>query len=252
MRAKYHPRYALNKRTQGGSPVQKTFLSLSVAVALGMAPLSSSAQEFTKPGELYNYIAAYQLADRIVQELGSRGVEISKAALQAGIDDRLAKKEPRFSQEQIVAAIQTIQDAQKTHKDAATSTNVEAGKTFLAENATKEGVTVLESGLQYTVATPGTGAIAQPSSTVVVHYRGTLLDGTEFDSSYARGEPARFSPGGVIPGFREALLAMKEGAKWRVFIPSELAYGEQGAGDKIGPHQTLIFDLELIEIVKEQ
>ncbi|MFT5390223.1 MAG: hypothetical protein ACI8PT_000408, partial [Gammaproteobacteria bacterium] len=89
--------------------MQKTFLSLSVAVALSIAPLSSSAQELTKPGELYNYIAAYQLADRVVQELGSRGVEISKAALQAGIDDRLAEKEPRFSQEQIVAAIKTIQ-----------------------------------------------------------------------------------------------------------------------------------------------
>lgn len=127
--------------------------------------------------------------------------------------------------------------------------NKAAGAAFLAENAKKPDVITTASGLQYQVLTPGTGA-ATPSATdnVTVHYKGTTIDGEEFDSSYGRGEPATFPLNRVIAGWTEGVQLMKEGAKYRFYIPSELAYGEQGAGRSIGPNMTLIFDVELIKI----
>jgi len=127
--------------------------------------------------------------------------------------------------------------------------NKAAGTAFLAENAKKPNIVTTASGLQYEVLTPGTGT-ASPSSTdnVTVHYKGTTIDGTEFDSSYSRGEPATFPLNRVIAGWTEGVQLMKEGAKYRFYIPSELAYGEQGAGRAIGPNSTLIFDVELIKI----
>ena len=126
--------------------------------------------------------------------------------------------------------------------------NKKEGETFLAENKKKEGVKTLPSGLQYKVITEGTGKMPKETDTVTTHYRGTLIDGTEFDSSHKRGQPATFAVKGVIKGWTEALQLMKEGSKWQLFIPSELAYGERGAGQTIGPYATLIFDIELISI----
>lgn len=126
--------------------------------------------------------------------------------------------------------------------------NKTEGEAFLAENKKKDGVKVTASGLQYIIEKEGTGAMPKATNTVVANYRGTLLDGTEFDSSYKRGEPAEFPVDGLIKGWTEALQLMKTGAKYKLFIPSELAYGEQGAGEKIGPNATLIFELELVEI----
>ena len=124
----------------------------------------------------------------------------------------------------------------------------EAGKTYLAENAKKEGVTTTESGLQYEVINSGKGAKPAPSDQVTVHYHGTLLDGTVFDSSVDRGEPASFPVGGVIKGWTEALQLMSVGSKWKLYVPYDLAYGERGAGAQIGPYSTLIFEVELISI----
>ena len=129
--------------------------------------------------------------------------------------------------------------------------NTKEGKTFLDANTKKPGVTTLASGLQYKVLTEGKGAMPKASDTVKVHYRGTLLDGTEFDSSYARKEPAEFQVGGVIKGWTEGLQLMKTGAKWQLFIPAELAYGATGAGQDIGPNATLIFEVELLEVKPE-
>jgi len=123
-----------------------------------------------------------------------------------------------------------------------------AGEAFLAENAAREGVTVTESGLQYEVLTAAEGAMPTEDDTVSVHYVGTLLDGTEFDSSIARGEPASFPLKGVIPGWTEGLQLMTVGSKNRFVIPSDLAYGDRGAGQAIGPGETLIFEVELLEI----
>ena len=126
--------------------------------------------------------------------------------------------------------------------------NKKEGETFLAENKKKPGVVTLPSGLQYKILKEGTGRNPKATDTVVTHYRGTLLDGKEFDSSYKRGEPATFPLNGVIRGWTEALQLMKPGAKWQLFIPPQLAYGERGAGQDIGPNATLIFEVELIAI----
>lgn len=122
------------------------------------------------------------------------------------------------------------------------------GEAFLAQNAEREGVVSLPSGLQYEVIEEGDGATPGRRSTVVVHYRGTLINGTEFDSSYSRGEPARFRVNGVIPGWTEALQLMQTGDKWRLFIPADLAYGDRNAGPLIAPGSTLIFEVELLEV----
>lgn len=127
--------------------------------------------------------------------------------------------------------------------------NKAAGTAFLAENAKKPNIITTASGLQYEVLTPGTGTVSpKATDNVTVHYKGTTIDGTEFDSSYSRGEPATFPLNRVIAGWTEGVQLMKEGAKYRFYIPSELAYGEQGAGRAIGPNATLIFDVELIKI----
>ncbi len=122
------------------------------------------------------------------------------------------------------------------------------GKTFLAENAKKTGVVVLPSGLQYKIVKAGTGAIPKATDTVTTHYTGTLIDGTVFDSSVQRGQPASFPVNGVIKGWQEALQLMPVGSKWQLYIPSDLAYGSRGAGGVIGPNSTLVFDIELISI----
>ena len=122
------------------------------------------------------------------------------------------------------------------------------GEAFLAENKKKEGVKTLPSGLQYSIIKEGAGKMPKATDTVTVNYKGTLIDGTEFDSSYRRGQPVSFPVNGVIAGWTEALQLMKEGSKWQLFIPSELAYGEKGAGNTIGPNAVLIFEVELISI----
>ena len=127
--------------------------------------------------------------------------------------------------------------------------NIEAGKTFLAENAKKDNVVKLESGLQYEILKEGSGDKPKATDQVKCHYHGTLMDGTVFDSSVERGEPAVFPVNGVIQGWIEALQLMAAGSKWKLFIPSDMAYGEKGAGQSIAPHSTLIFDVELLEIV---
>ena len=123
-------------------------------------------------------------------------------------------------------------------------------KAYMEENAKKDGVVTTDSGLQYEIIEAGDGATPTASDRVIAHYEGTLLDGTVFDSSIQRGEPATFPVNGVIQGWQEALQMMKEGAKWRVVIPGNLAYGPQGAGEMIGPNETLIFDIELIAITQ--
>lgn len=125
----------------------------------------------------------------------------------------------------------------------------EKGEAFLSENAKKEGVKTLPSGLQYRVIKQGDGKKPKKTDQVVVHYRGTLIDGTEFDSSHKRGEPAKFGVTGVIKGWTEALQLMKEGSKWEIYVPSYLAYGESGSGKFIGPHEALIFEVELLGVM---
>lgn len=156
----------------------------------------------------------------------------------------------QMSEEDIRSTMMAAQEKQQAEQQAAQAAQAEANKTeggiFLTANAAKEGVVSLDSGLQYKIITEGAGANPQSSDTVSVHYRGTLIDGTEFDSSYSRGEPASFPVTAVIPGWTEALQLMKEGAKWELYIPSDLAYGPSGSGGVIGPNATLLFEVELL------
>ncbi len=175
---------------------------------------------------------------------------VDQDALRAGFEDAL-NNTPQLSMEEVQmftqASDQALRAAQTAKMEEESAAAIEAGLAYLAENAQKEGVTVTESGLQYEVIEAGEGASPQATDTVTVHYKGTLIDGTEFDSSYGRGEPTSFPLNRVISGWTEGLQLMQEGAKYRFVIPSELAYGARGQG-AITPNSTLIFEVELLEV----
>lgn len=187
------------------------------------------------------------------EEQKKLGMDVSEDALVKGVKDALADN-AKFTQAELQeitqAADTTLRAAQQARDAKAAEENVAVGKTFLAENATKEGVITTESGLQYTVLTSSEGESPAATDVVKVHYKGTLLDGSEFDSSYSRGTPAEFPLNQVISGWTEGVQLMKVGEKFKFFIPPELAYGERATG-KITPNSTLIFEVELLEIVKK-
>jgi FKBP-type peptidyl-prolyl cis-trans isomerase FklB len=200
-----------------------------------------------------NDTLSYCIGMNLGQNFKQQNLDIAPAILSAGIAD-LKDSKTLLSQEQMMQFLTNFQQEMmaksQAEKAAQGEVNKKAGEAFLAENAKKEGVKTLPSGLQYKVITEGTGPIPTDKDKVKTHYRGTLIDGKEFDSSYKRGEPAVFPTTGVIKGWTEALLLMKTGSKWMLYIPSGLAYGEQGAGNDIGPNATLIFEIELIGIEK--
>ncbi len=191
---------------------------------------------------------SYFVGLQVGQQIKNDGIELDEAAFVAAIKDIAAGAKPRLTQAELQATFQRIKQQREADAAKAGDSNRLEGEQFLAENKKKPGVKVTASGLQYKVITAGKGAKPKATSTVEVHYRGTLIDGTEFDSSYRRGQPASFPVNGVIKGWTEALQLMQEGAKWQLFIPSELAYGSRGTGSDIGPNSTLIFDVELLKI----
>jgi len=203
---------------------------------------------------------SYSIGMDIGRNIKRQSLDISVEALAAGIKDVMTGGQTALTDDEareVMNAYRTeMQAKQQSMAKEQSEKNKKEGETFLAENQKKEGVKThtvkLPSGtnavLQYKVLTAGTGPKPSTNDTVITHYRGTLIDGTEFDSSYKRGEPATFPVTGVIKGWTEALLLMPVGSKWQLFIPSELAYGERGAGRQIGPNATLIFDIELIGI----
>lgn len=148
-------------------------------------------------------------------------------------------------------AVKQMKEKFAQKRNAEAEKNKKDGEAFLTENGKKEGIITTESGLQYQIIQDGEGPMPLATDRVTVHYTGTLIDGTEFDSSVKRGKPSTFSVKGVIPGWTEALQLMKAGSKWKIYVPSNLAYRERGAGKMIGPNSTLIFDIELVEIVKK-
>src|SRR5437762_2318437 len=176
-------------------------------------------------------------------------VDVDLEVLITGLRDAFAGHSA-VSDEQVREAMMTlnkeVRAKQEEKRKRLSEKNKQEGEKFLAENKTKPGVVALPSGLQYKVLTDGSGESPKPGDVVTVNYRGTLIDGTEFDSSYKRGQPATFSVTGVIKGWTEALEQMKPGAKWQLFIPSDLAYGERGSGPTIGPNATLQFEVELV------
>jgi FKBP-type peptidyl-prolyl cis-trans isomerase FklB len=223
-------------------------MAMCAAVALSGAAFAADAPELKSDKEKISYSIGMDIGGNLKR--GS--VEVDPDLLAKGLKDSYGGGKTILTEDQ---ARQAIADFQKTlmAKQAETmqklsEKNKADGEKFLAENAKKEGVKVLPSGLQYKEITPGTGKSPKTTDTVTTHYKGTLIDGTEFDSSYKRGQPATFQVSGVIPGWTEALQLMKEGAKWQLFVPSNLAYGERGAGREIGPNATLIFEVELISV----
>lgn len=198
---------------------------------------------------------SYTIGAQIGYSLKRDKIEIDPDVLLQAIEDVQSESEMRMTQEEMrdamMARQKTIMEARRADMEklmAGAEKNKEEGVKYLAENKKKEGVVTLPSGLQYKVIEKGEGKSPGLTSTVVAHYRGTLIDGTEFDSSHKRGEPTTFRVDRVIKGWQEALQKMKPGAKWQVYIPSDLAYGDKPSGEKIGPNSTLIFDINLIEV----
>ena len=195
---------------------------------------------------------SYAIGMNIGQSMKKDSLDIDPAILSRAIKDAVTGSKPAMTEEEartIVTAFRTeMVKKQQAEAQKAGEVNKQAGDKFLAENKTKDGVVTLPSGLQYKVIKQGDGPKPTASDTVVTNYRGTLIDGKEFDSSYKRGQPATFPVGQVIKGWTEALQLMPVGSKWQLYIPSNLAYGDRGAGGDIGPNSTLIFDIELLSI----
>lgn len=203
-----------------------------------------SAIELDTPDKRFSYTLGVQVG----QQLKSQGVTVDTESFAAAVNDVIWGKELQLTTEQMIQAMQENKAARDREKQERGEAALEAGRKFLAENKGKPGVAELPSGLQYIELQAGEGESPKADSEVTVHYRGTLISGEEFDSSYGRGKPTSFKLDGVIAGFRESLTRMKPGAKWKVFMPSELAYGPSGAGSSIGPNETLIFEIELISV----
>jgi len=200
---------------------------------------------------------SYSIGMDIGTTLKKQELDVDPAILARGIRDSMSGQKPLMTDQEMRDTITTFQKEMMAKQQEQTKQmgekNKKQGEAFLAENKKKEGVKTLPSGLQYKVIKAGKGKKPKATDTVTTHYRGTLIDGTEFDSSISRGKPASFPVNGVIPGWTEALQLMEEGAKWQLFIPSNLAYGDRGTpGGPIGPNATLIFDIELISIQEKK
>lgn len=195
---------------------------------------------------------SYSIGYQIGGDFKRQGLDLDPDLLVKGIKDAEAGAEPRISAQEMRKTLVDLKkkveaDSRKRRNEQAAKSRAE-GEAFLAANGKKKGVVTLPSGLQYKVLAAGKGKSPNPTDNVTVHYRGTLVDGTEFDSSYKRNAPATFGVDRVIAGWTEALPMMKEGAKWQLFVPSKLAYGERGAGAKILPGSALIFEVELLSV----
>ena len=201
-----------------------------------------SAQKLNNEIDSVSYSLGVNIGENIKTQFPDIDLKNFEAAIKDVLDDN---KKPSISG---ADAQKTIQEYFTKQQAKASESVVDEGKKFLAENSKKENVVTLESGLQYEVIKTGKGAKPTLNDQVTTHYHGTLIDGTVFDSSVERGEPASFPVSGVIKGWTEALQLMNVGSKWRLFVPYDLAYGERGAGPKIGPFTTLIFEVELISI----
>ena len=218
-----------------------------------VAPKAPSAPELKSTKQQISYALGLDIG----RDFARAGIDVDPEILARGIADVLLKRDPLLSPEQMQAAMQALNEQMQAARakqieemKAVGDTNKKAGEAFLAANSKKKGITTTASGLQYEVLKSGKGASPKATDTVVAHYHGTLLDGKVFDSSVERNEPLEIPVGGVIEGWVEALQLMKPGDKWRLYIPSDLAYGPQGSPPVIGPNSALIFEVELLEIKK--
>lgn len=226
-------------------------LASTVSLAACQGGLESTSRA---PLDTENQQASYGIGFQVGTSLLPGADSILVEQLVRGLRDGIEQRDPAIDRADLEAVVQRftmmIQQQQMQRRSAEGEQNRQQGEEFLAGNANKEGVQTTASGLQYEVLREGDGARPGPQDRVTINYRGTLLDGTQFDSSYDRGQPATFSVGGVIPGFAEGLQLMTVGSQYRFWIPGDLAYGEAGGGDQIGPNATLVFEVELLEIAE--
>lgn len=234
--------------------MKKNYFNLLVVILL-MAGMSCKQQQggevkLESAADSAGYAIGILVGSNNKQQINSvpGGKEINLEAMNYGFSQATLEKEGNITMEEADEILRNYIDKASA---VAGQSNLEAGNSFLEENRKRDGVTVTGSGLQYEILKEGTGSKPTSEDQVRVHYHGTLLDGKVFDSSVDRGEPVVFGVTQVIPGWTEALQLMSEGSKWKIYLPSELAYGERGAGGDIGPNSTLIFEVELLEIVKE-
>ncbi len=221
-------------------PARILFLASTVAI---LTLPACGKPDVTSPKGKASYAIGYQVG----RAMKAQGIEIDVATLSAAITETMAGKELRMNEAEMREAIQNLSAQKGSGGDpAAAAANAAKGKEYLEANKSKPGVQVTASGLQYKVINAGSGASPKVTSTVKVHYRGTLIDGTEFDSSYKRGQPAEFAVGQVVKGWTEALQLMKKGAKYQLTIPSELAYGGRDSG-QIPANSVLNFEVELLD-----
>jgi len=229
-------------------------MKVKLALVIGMVLATSLAfaqekQELKTPKDKLSYAIGMDMGNG----LKKNAIDVDADIVVRGIKDVLNGSKPLMTNEEVravlMAAQKDLQAKQQERMKTLGEKNKNDGEAFLAKNKKKKGVQILPSGLQYKVITEGKGETPKATDTVTVNYQGTLIDGTEFDSSYKRGEPATFPVTGVIKGWTEALQLMKEGSKWQLVIPADLAYGERGGGP-IGPNSVLIFEVELISIKK--
>lgn len=227
--------------------MKKCLLASAMATALVALPVAQAA-ELESSEQKISYIMGLDVGARMER----LEFTLDKEAFLQGLKESAPNAERSLTQEQLQATMQEAQQLFQQRQQAElakqSAMNQSAGQAFLVANSKKDGVMATESGLQYKIITEGNGAKPSIEDTVQVHYRGTLIDGTEFDSSYSHGEPATFPLNGVIPGWTEALQLLSKGSKAELYIPSELAYGPQGMGQVIGPNSTLVFEVELLDI----
>ena len=214
-------------------------------VLLALASLVNASELKTDKDKL-SYIFGVQVG----QGLRAEGVELEMDAFTVGIKDMLAGNNSQIDSAQAQILVSDYQEKKQQEMAKVSAKKQNESSTFLANNAKKDGVFVTASGLQYKIVEKGKGKSPTSENKVIAHYTGMLLDGTVFDSSHDRGEPATFPVSGVIKGWQEALPMMKEGGKWQIVVPANLAYGDRGVGNLIGPNETLIFDIELVSISK--
>ncbi len=247
----------------------RSVLILVAAITLFVSSCQQVGEQHSKPAEKkeitkadlkteddnISYSLGFSMGSRFIRD----GLDINLEMFQEGIKDGFTGSKQILNEEEMQKTMMALQQKMMAKRQTEHmkemeerknlgEANKEKGEKFLEENKAKEGVTTLESGLQYRILKKGTGASPKATDTVKCHYKGTTIDGREFDSSYKRGEPATFALNRVIKGWTEGLQLMKEGGKWEFFVPSELAYGEKGAGPNIGPNEVLIFEVELLGI----
>lgn len=228
---------------------------LAASVALVACQQNDNTAEVEVALDTQERQISYILGANVASQFKTQDMSIDTEAFSLGFEDVVAEREARLSEDEVREIISTYQEEENVRMEEAyrvvADANAQEGQEFLAANAAEDGVVVTDSGLQYRIIEEGEGAAPGPEDLVEVDYRGRLIDGTEFDSSHQRGMPATFGVNQVIPGWTEALQLMQEGAKWEIYIPSDLAYGSGGTGGLIGPNATLIFEVELHRIIQE-